>query len=454
MSSQGVLDGTARRFERVVAEAQSVGRMPSLVAGVSRGGGLAWSGARGRVEGVVPDVGTQYRIGSLTKTMVAVLVMRLRDEGLVDLSDSLDKHVPGSAVGDRTVGQLLAHTGGVVAELPGSWWERVPGVDREEMHERLSADPVVSRAGGGFHYSNPGYALLGELVERVRGAGWWEVLGAELLGPLGMSRTVLEPSGAFARGFAVHPWADVVLTEAVQDLGAMGPAGQLWSTVADLSRWAVFLSGDTGGVLSGDTLAEMCEPVGVSDGDAWTGGYGLGVQLWRSGGRRLVGHGGSVPGYLAGIVVDREWSSGAVALMNCTSSEKSGVAASLLSALGELEPPMPGEWSPEVGVDPGLLEVVGPWYWGAAPSGVRLLREGWLELFSLGRSGGRGARFRPNGDGTWTGLDGYYTGEVLRVVRDGVGVVSHLDVGTFVYTREPYGPAGVVPGGVDSAGWV
>ncbi|MEV0644475.1 serine hydrolase domain-containing protein [Phytomonospora sp. NPDC050363] len=452
MSSEGVLDATARRFEQIVAEAQSAGRMPSLAAGVVRGGELVWSGVRGRVEGGVPSVDTQYRIGSLTKSFVALLVMRLRDEGLVDLSDPVERHVPGSVIGDRTVAQLLSHTGGVVAELPGPWWERSAGVGRDELHERLAAGAVVSRAGRGFHYSNPGYAVLGELVERVRGKAWSEILTAEVLGPLGMSRTTPLPEGEHARGWAVHPWADVVLPEVVQDTVAMGPAGQLWSTVGDLGRWAAFLGGDTGEVLSSGTLEEMCEPVGVADGDVWTSGYGLGLQVWREGGRRRVGHGGSMPGFVSGIVVDRERCSGAVALLNCTMSPKAGVAGLLLSALDELEPPVPGEWSPESGVDVSLLEVTGPWYWGASPSAVRLLRDGWLELSVLGGRG-RGSRFRPNGDGTWTGLDGYYAGEVLRVVRGEDGVVRHLDLGTFVYTREPYGPAGSVPGGVDEGGW-
>lgn len=453
MSSHGVLDSTARAFERLVAEAQSEGRMPSLVAGVVRDGGLAWSGARGRVEDVIPGVGTQYRIGSLTKSFVALMVMRLRDEGLVDLSDPLERHVPGSVVGDRTVGQLLSHTGGVVAELPGSWWERSAGVDREELHERLSEGPFVSRAGRGHHYSNPGYALLGELVERVRGKAWWEVLTAEVLEPLGMSRTTPLPEGEHARGWAVHPWADVVLAETVQDVAAMGPAGQLWSTVSDLARWAVFLGGDTGGVLSADSLAEMFEPVGVSDGDEWVSGYGLGFQVWREGGRRLVGHTGSMPGFLAFVTVDQGSSAGAVALMNCTSSPKAGVAGALLAKLGELEPSLPVEWSPEVGVESSVLGLTGAWYWGASAFALRLLRDGWVKVEPLGGRG-RGSRFRPNGDGTWTGVEGYYTGEVLRVVRDGVGVVRHLDLGTFVFTREPYGPAESVPGGVDAKGWV
>jgi hypothetical protein len=51
------------------------------------------------------------------------------------------------------------------------------------------------------------------------------------------------------------------------------------------------------------------------------------------------------------------------------------------------------------------------------------------------------------------GLDGYYAGETLRVLRGPDGAVSHLDIGSFVLTREPYAPADVVPGDVDPAGW-
>lgn len=56
-------------------------------------------------------------------------------------------------------------------------------------------------------------------------------------------------------------------------------------------------------------------------------------------------------------------------------------------------------------------------------------------------------------DGTWKGLDGYYTGETLKAVRRPDGRVSHLDLGSFVYTREPYEPGDAVPGGVDEQGW-
>ena len=69
------------------------------------------------------------------------------------------------------------------------------------------------------------------------------------------------------------------------------------------------------------------------------------------------------------------------------------------------------------------------------------------------RGGLRASRFRPEADGSWTGLDGYYAGETLRVVRRPDGTTSHLDLNTFVLTRTPYDPGAPVPGGVDPAGW-
>jgi hypothetical protein len=65
----------------------------------------------------------------------------------------------------------------------------------------------------------------------------------------------------------------------------------------------------------------------------------------------------------------------------------------------------------------------------------------------------RNARFRPLGDDTWIGLNGYYAGETLRPVRDADGRLTHLDIGSFVFTRTPYDPDAPIPGGVDPEGW-
>jgi len=473
---------TTAALDHVLATAQRDGRLPSVTAGLVRGGELVWSGAAGTVDGRAggraADADTQYRMGSITKTFVAVCVLRLRDAGRLELTDRFGAHVPGSALDDVGIEQLLTHSAGTQAETPGPWWERTPGGD----WDALVAAPVGQRfrAGRRFHYSNVGYAALGRLLEVHSGRGWFDVVRDELLEPLGMTRTTTRPTGSAALGLAVHPFADLLLPEPEHDAGAMAPAGQLWTTVPDLARWAAFLGGATDGLLSADTLAEMVEPHHVVDdpGQPWVAAHGLGFQVWNVGGSRFAGHGGSMPGFLAGLRVRLDAGvpahgagsgsaggggtasgpavgaagaagDGVVLFTNTTASTSTRSALDeLLDTLTRLEPAPVEPWS--ASGDPALLELVGTWHWG--PSTVTATVTG--EHLLLGEPGsGRGARFRPTGADEWVGLDSYYAGEPLRVVRGTDGSVSHLDLASFRFTRTPYDPRADVPGGVDERGW-
>ncbi|WP_285681851.1 serine hydrolase domain-containing protein [Actinoplanes sp. NBRC 103695] len=429
------------------------GRAPSVVAAVVRDGQAVWADGWGAVDGRAPDADVQYRIGSITKIFTAVLVLRLRDEGLLALTDPLDKHLPGTVVGHATIGALLAHTAGLVAEPPGAWWERTPAELRPELTDLLGSDPQIHPAGQRHHYSNPGYALLGALVERVRGRAWGDVLRREVLEPLAMTRTTLLPVAPHATGWAVHPWADVLLAEPAVDTGLMAPAGQLWSTAADLAKLAAFLIEGDERVLHPDTVARMRAPMSPPETTGADNAYGLGLQLVRRDGRSLAGHTGSLPGFLATVWVSPEDALGAVVLGNVTAGlAVSALAADLLDTVAQREPRIPAPWRPLASVDPQLLNLAGPWYWGPATWVLRPSADGFLELAPLA-GGGRGTRLRPLGDEEWEGLSGYFAGERLRIRRDAAGVVSHLDLGTFVFTRQPYDPTTPVPGGVDPAGW-
>jgi CubicO group peptidase (beta-lactamase class C family) len=242
----------------------------------------------------------------------------------------------------------------------------------------------------------------------------------------------------------VHPWADVVLPEPEFHAGVMAAAGQLWATLADLGRFAAFLLGDTAGVLAPATLEEMTIPAGVDSSAPGWSAYGLGVQVLRVDGRTLVGHGGSMPGFLAGVFVDREEQTGAVSLANTTSG-LDAVVFGLLEDLRAAEPRIVEPWQPSP--SPVPLDRLGVWFWGPSPYALRSVGAGLLHLGPLPGRVGRASRFSPRDDGTWVGLDGYFAGETLRIAED------HLNLDTFVFTRTPYDPEAPVPGGVDERGW-
>lgn len=292
---------TIRAVDDRVAVAQASGRVPTLVAAVVRDGRLAHVAGAG--EPVDPR--TQFRIGSITKTFTAALVLQLRDEGQLSLDDLLYRHLPGTAVGGVTLRQLLGHVSGLQREPDGQWWERAAGLAEEEVLAGVTPDKLAHPPHRGHHYSNLAYALLGAVTQRLCGEPWWELVSRRLLAPLELADTTYHPREPYARGYVVHPWHGTLREEPRHDSKAMAPAGQLWSTCADLGRWAGFLAAPDPAVLAPATVAEMCAPVAILDPQAWTTGHGLGLGLWRDGERVYAGHTGSMPGYLAVLTTHR-----------------------------------------------------------------------------------------------------------------------------------------------------
>lgn len=417
---QGVLD-------RLQAER----RIPSLVAGRLGAGRLVWTGGAGDVAGPVAD--TQYRIGSITKTMVAVAVLRLRDEGLLDLDAPLGRHLD-CGYAEVTLRALLAHTGGLQSEPVGPWWERSPGVDLAALLAANDGARAVAAPGSWFHYSNLGYALLGAVVAHVRGRDWWHVVRDEVLAPLGMDRTTYAPQGPAAQGLSVDHLRSTLVEEPHQDTGAMAPAGQLWSTVTDLGRWAGFLATGHPDVLAAATLAEMAHPQDPATD------YGLGLRTVG----RWTGHTGSMPGFVASCFVDRATGDGAVALSNATLGLPADAVPDLLHAPDPApvaEPVTP--WRPATEVPAIADEVVGWWFWGT--TAIELRWSSGLVESRVVASGRLTDRFAVVEDGL-VGVEGYHRGERLDIVRGRDGGVHHLTCATFVYTRTPYDPTAAIPG--------
>ena len=445
-----VTDLTARRLEVVLATEQRRGRIPSVAAALTRDGSLVWRGSRGDATGEagMRPTDLQYRIGSITKTMTAVLLMQLRDDGLVALGDPVSAYLSelkGGPLGEPTLRTLLSHGSGLTAEPPGEWWERVEGGSFADLVARLGSVGRPFEPGATHHYSNLGYGLLGEVVSRLHGRPWWECLSDRLLQPLGMTRTSYDPFDPHAQGFSVAPYSPLLTEEPVTDTGAMAPAGQVWSTVLDLATYADFLITGHRDVLPLSTLEEMSVPQAGSAADGLAGAYGLGLRLLSGGTGLLVGHTGSMPGFQSSLFVDRGRRTGAVVLANSTTGLRTDrVPAELMETLERCEPTAPDVWEPVESVPTGVEELLGVWHWGNTAKlftwDGRLLSvadvgaAGRLELFALVEGG-------------LLGIGGHHNGEPLEVVRRSDGAISHLVCSTFVFTRTPYDPDAPVPGG-------
>ena len=432
-----LLPETAREVDSLVARAQAEGRAPSLALGVVRDGALAHLAVAG--EHPRPDADRQYRLGSISKTMTAVLVMQERDAGRLSLDDPLERHLPGTPVGTLTLRQLLGHASGLQREPDGRWWERTEGVELATLVAGLTPEKIAFPPHPAYHYSNLAYGLLGGVLERRTGTPWFELLRERVLEPLGMRRTTYHPTEPYARGYVVHPWHETLREEPRTDTGAMAPAGQLWSSIEDLGRWAAFLADPTPEVLAPETLTEMCAPVVISDLDSWTGGHGLGVELYRVGDRVYVGHGGSMPGYVAGLAVHRPSRTAVVDFANAYGMRKGhhivGLARQILTLVLDAEPAPVQPWRPADAPPPTeLAELTGRWWWMGAEYEMRVDPAGDLWAGPVGQPV---LRFTAEGPDRWRGRTGSQDGEILTVLRDETGHPVALDIATFVFTRTP-----------------
>lgn len=397
-----------------LARAQHDGRLPTVAACTFDRARETWRGAVGG-----PADG-QYRIGSITKTLTAVLVLQCRDEGLLDLADPIGRFVPETGYAAATVADLLAHLSGMQSEPVGPWWERSPGGSFDALVAANDGSGRVAGPGEWFHYSNLGFALLGEAVARLRGEPWWSLVSARLLAPLGMDSTSYAPGAGALPGRSVRHFTGQLDPEPHTDTGAMAPAGQAWSTLDDLVTWGRFLIAGHPDVLAAATVTEMAVPR--------CPGYALGLQVVPTPTRALVGHTGTMPGFQAGLYVDRAAGTGVALLTNATTGiTVPRLAVDLLDEV-PAEPPA-GPWVPTGELPADVAALVGLWFWGNSAYELRLSNGG-LDLHDLVR-GVRAERFERGGDG-WVGVAGYHRGERLHVAE------RRLTCATFVYTQAPY----------------
>lgn len=433
---------TTRQLRRIIATMQSKHRVTGLAAGVARNGQLLWSDGIGSADLAAPDEppddDTQFLIASITKTFTAVLVMALRDEGKLSLEDTVDEHVPGSGHPAVTIRQLLSHVSGMQREPVGDVWDTLVHPDRAALVEGWNAAERILKPHHTWHYSNLAFSLLGEIVARIEGVEWARALQTRILDPLEMRRTTVGAAGKAAVGYYVPPFSDVPRVEPVLDLKAMAAAGGLSSTVRDLATWGSFLADPLDEVLAAETLEEMCQPQIIADLDTWGLGWGLGLELYRDGGRTWVGHTGGLPGHISGVFVHRPAKTVGIALMSSAPApDAAAFAVELGTYVLDNEPVEPEPWRPGSHVPPELEGMLGHWF-SEGSAFTFSVRNGRLEA----RADSAAESVPPSvfarvADDLYRTESGRETGEMLRVTRDESGTVARLNWATYRFDRSP-----------------
>jgi CubicO group peptidase (beta-lactamase class C family) len=449
-----------------------------LAVGVVRGRSLAWFHGHGLADiaaGTPVGVDTVFRVGSITKTITAIAVMQLSEQGLVDLdapaSDYLRAYrlIPAKA-GFRpaTLRHLLTHTAGVRAVRgpsdllrPALGWGTRAGHPVPPLAEyyqgglRIDVEPGTKWA-----YSGHGFATLGQIVEDVSGIPFGRYLRERVFGPLGMEHSDLVRSGRvrprLATGYQLRSRGLKPVTD--REMVAAG-GGAVYSSTGDMARYAAALLGgganEHGSVLGPGTLAAMFEP--HYQPDPRIPGMGLGFFRGQAGPHRTVGHDGIWHGFHSAMMLAPSEGIGVIAFTNtgpfspiaATTPVTSAVLRSLLSLPDDTVrtgvPERPWTWGDLCGwysLGPGVLTDPQPRMLGGAEVAVRrgqLIIRGQIPVPAVRR----GLRLHPDGDDPdafRVALPGPGSGTSAVVFSRGPGgevTALHLGVQPLTFHKRP-----------------
>ncbi|SIN71406.1 serine hydrolase domain-containing protein [Agromyces cerinus] len=341
-----------------------------------------------------PGPDTLFRIASCTKSFTAAALLLLRDRGLLDLDATARSFVPefvpeipGDLEVDPTVRMLMTMSGGLPTDDP--WADREESMTREEFSATLAAGiRCASVPGTGFEYSNLGYAVLGQIIERVSGVAFTDFVTHEFIEPLGLdmrfelSAEEAVPYATGHRRVEGNGWLALPFTGP----GVFSAIGGLFASVTSLAAWGSWLAeastGAERGPLSAASRREMQQLMRVAPKrhtpPALPGAptppspvvYGYGFGLFVEFDDRfgaIVSHSGGYPGFSAHMRWHAASGLGVVAFENATYARVSQGAelalAIVLDAADRVAPvsPSPAPWPATLEASVALSGLVNDW---------------------------------------------------------------------------------------------
>jgi CubicO group peptidase (beta-lactamase class C family) len=281
--------------------------VPSVAVGVAHKGNIIWEEAFGCADMAgkrMADENTPYSTASITKPVTAMAVMRLAEQGLIDLDEPISRYLDGAEIrayrgeaDSATVRRVLNHTGGL--PLHHNFFYEDDPSGRPEFDESVRRFGILTfEPGERYNYSNFGYGLLDQLIENVSGKSYEDYLREEIFLPLGMDNSFIGvlPVSEDPRAVRYDE-----LFEPIPDYDFDHRGGSaLYSSVHDLLRLGMYSTGTLKDMnqnpVSGQSLEEMQQP-GVMEYPGASSGYGLGWSIrFHESGLKEVFHTGGMAG--------------------------------------------------------------------------------------------------------------------------------------------------------------
>jgi CubicO group peptidase (beta-lactamase class C family) len=281
------------------------------------------------IENPLPvDADTLFVLGSVTKTFTATTVMRLANDGQIDLDEPVRRYLPELVLADElaankiTLMNLLNHTAGL------DWGITVDtGEGNDALADyvaRLTELKLVAEPGARASYSQAGYNICGRIIEKVSGLTYERAVSTLVLEPLQLSHSFFARDDIMTRRFAVgHNRGDeggLSVARLWRRWRGENPGGGLASSAADLIRWARFHLGDRGvegeAVLPAEVVQRMQQPTVQLQGSTLGDAIAISWFVRDIDGVRTIGHAGSANGQFAELLLVPERRFAMVALCN------------------------------------------------------------------------------------------------------------------------------------------
>jgi CubicO group peptidase (beta-lactamase class C family) len=307
---------------------------PGIAVAIVKDGAMIYSDGFGyrNLSGQLPVTEhTQFAIASCSKAFTTTALAMLVEDGLLDWDAPVRDYVPGFRMSDPyitehiTVRDLVTHRSGLPRH--DRIWLGTP-FTREELVEKIRYLDFSRGFRESYQYNNLLYVTAGVVIEAVTGTSWEAFVQQRILRPLGMtstnfSVTDMQAADDHATAYTINDNGLVIAP--FRNVDALGPAGSINSTVADMARWVQFNLNQ--GIVMLDTLLAPAQMASIhspwmvatresGDEELSFVNYGLGWRISSYKGHRIVYHGGAIGAYRALVLLVPDQNIGIVSLTN------------------------------------------------------------------------------------------------------------------------------------------